>query len=30
VRNYVSQLLKKLEVKDRLEAAEIARQAGIE
>jgi len=30
VRNYVSQLLKKLEVKDRLEAAEKARQAGIE
>jgi DNA-binding NarL/FixJ family response regulator len=29
VRNYVSQLLKKLEVKDRLEAAEKARQAGI-
>lgn len=30
VRNYVSHLLKKLEVKDRLEAAEKARQAGIE
>ena len=29
VRNYVSQLLKKLEVSDRLEAAEIAHQAGI-
>ncbi|MFZ0546545.1 MAG: LuxR C-terminal-related transcriptional regulator [Candidatus Promineifilaceae bacterium] len=29
VRNYVSQLLKKLEVKDRFEAAEIAQQAGI-
>jgi DNA-binding NarL/FixJ family response regulator len=29
VRNYVSQLLKKLEVKDRLEAAEMAHQAGI-
>ena len=30
VRNYVSQLLKKLEVSDRLEAAEKARLAGIE
>ncbi|MBK8905678.1 MAG: response regulator transcription factor [Anaerolineaceae bacterium] len=29
VRNYVSQLLKKLEVNDRLEAAEVAHQAGI-
>ncbi len=30
VRNYVSQVLKKLAVSDRLEAAERARQAGIE
>ena len=30
VRNYVSQVLKKLEVSDRLAAAEKARQAGIE
>ncbi len=30
VRNYVSQVLKKLEVSDRIEAAERARRAGIE
>jgi DNA-binding NarL/FixJ family response regulator len=30
VRNYVSQVLKKLEVSDRIVAAEKARQAGIQ